>query len=93
VRELGGNYPAYHEHLRAEGEKIGRPRPENFGTYEEFLNAWGRVQTILLAEVFLRNCAARMTSRWPLDSPFDPSVALVDRQDRLVGWVTGAGGL
>jgi hypothetical protein len=86
VRELGDNYDRYHQFLRRELAKFGKPpEPSEYPSVDAYLEAWTVVQDIVKAEAMLRNCVAfRQTGR-PLDSPADTSLPpLVDSSHRLV---------
>jgi hypothetical protein len=85
VAELGDNYPRYHAFLVAELAKLGRPKREQYPSYQTYIEAYAKAQTIVFAEVFLRNCVSAGTTGTALDRPHDPSVPLVDANDRLVG--------
>lgn len=82
VTELGRNYDAYHEQLASDAAKIGRPQPENYKTLREYLEAWGTVQAIVLAENLLR-IAVTVVSGGEI-KPLDQRPLLVSSDDRLL---------
>jgi hypothetical protein len=88
VRELADNYDRYHEFLRRELAKFGKPpEPSEYPNMDAYLEAWTTVQDIVKAEAILRNCVAFRETGRPLDSPADTSLPpLVDSSHRLVSF-------
>jgi hypothetical protein len=82
VRELGDNYHTYHDFLAQRLAKLGRPRPENFKSYEAYAQAWTQVEQIVEAEVALRACRGFRKFGGRLNAP--AAATLVDANDRLV---------
>jgi hypothetical protein len=85
IRELGDNYPQYHDFLASELTKVGgRPKPADYrGDLDGYATTSSRVQQIMIAEAVLRRCrGARQLGR-PLNAPPD-GTPYVDEAQRLV---------
>lgn len=88
VRELGDNYATYHEFLRvrlaAHAVDGRRPERSDFPDKKSFYAVYADIQETLRAEVILRSCRSFLLDGRRLDTPYDPSVPLIDENDRLV---------
>jgi hypothetical protein len=88
VAELGDNYDRYHAFLESELGKLGRPRRSEYPDYDTYITAYAKAQTLVWAEVLLRNCVAARRSGGGPSTQFamdmSHSLPFVDRSNRLV---------
>jgi hypothetical protein len=84
VRELGDNYRHYHDHLAAEFDSLGgRPVPADYDSFEDYAEAWGRLEAIVHAEITLRRCHGMRIAGAKLDAALDGRHPLIGPDDRL----------
>jgi hypothetical protein len=84
IRELGDNYVRYHAFLAAEVERLGGPpKPENFKSFDNYAEAWTKIEALVHAEAALRRCRGFRVLGRSLNDALDLRTPLA-RDDRLV---------
>ena len=82
--ELGDNYDRYHAHLEEELAALPIPALDDYEDDDEYVAAWTRVNLVVRAELFLRNCRRMRAHGGRLDQPLGrDSTPILDARGRL----------